>query len=126
MADSVLESWPARKAKGFLSHVFSVSMVVMMTTMAFPAVGAAAAAGGVNATFGDIALAGVDMYWEMLKAPFTDGGVLVDAFSNAAQGDFAPTSYEMGMMDHGAHVDMVHDHGPAVEVTDQAERELGW
>lgn len=85
-------------------HIFSPGMVIMMTAMAFPVVGAAAAAAGTTATLGDIALSTLDMYGHMLSAPFTDGGVLLDAFGSAANGDLAPGSYELGQMaEHGAY-----------------------
>ena len=83
-------------------------MIFMMAAMAFPMIGAAASAAGTTATLGDLGLATVDMYWEMIKAPFTDGGVVVDAVSNAADGNLAANSYEWGMMDHG---EMGHHHG---------------
>lgn len=89
-----------------VKHMFSPTMIFMMAAMAFPAIGVAASAAGTTATLGDIGLATVDMYWEMIQAPFTDGSTVIDAFGNAFDGNFAPQSYEMGMMDHG---NMAHD-----------------
>lgn len=86
---------------GFFKHLFSPTMIFMMVAMALPAVGMAATTAGTGATLGDIGLATVDMYVEMFKAPFTDGGVVSDAFGRAVEGDFAADSYEWGMMDHG-------------------------
>ena len=92
----------------FAKHLFSTTMLFMMAAMAFPMIGAAATTAGTSATLGDLALGTVDMYWEMIKAPFTDGGVVFDALGNAADGNFAANSYEMGMMDHG---NMGMEHG---------------
>lgn len=61
---------------------------VMMVAMVLPGVAAAAASAGATATFGDLALA----MWDMTKSTFAglgSGGALVDAFSNAASGNFA-------------------------------------
>mgnify|MGYP000055947432 CR=1 FL=1 len=99
-------SWLSNTFNKVVKHMFSPTMIFMMAAMAFPIVASAAGSLGAGATFGDIGLATVDMYGEMIAAPFTDGGVVVDAFSNAADGNFAPTSYEMGMMDHSQ---MGHD-----------------
>lgn len=82
-------------------HLFSPTMLFMMAAMAFPMIGAAATAAGTSATIGDLGLATIDMYWEMIKAPFTDGGVVGDALTNAFNGEIAPNSYEIGMTDHG-------------------------
>ncbi len=105
----------------FAKHIFSPTMLIMMTAMAFPAVGAAAASLGTGATFGDIGLATVDMYGSMFTAPFTDGGVIGDAFANAAEGNWAAQSYEFGMMDHGAHI--THAASGVVDLTDEF---AGW
>lgn len=97
-------------------HIFSPTMIFMMAAMAFPMISAAATTAGATATVGDLALGTIDMYWEMIKAPFTDGGIVADALGNAANGNFAPDSYEMGMMDHsnmagGEHAGHVMGHG---------------
>ncbi len=100
--DNSISGWLSRKFKSVIKHAFSPTMIFMMAAMAFPAVSAAAAAAGTGATFGDIGLSTVDMFWEMAKAPFTDGGVVVDAFTNLMDGNIMPGSYEFGSMDHGA------------------------
>jgi hypothetical protein len=84
-------------------HLFSPVMIFMMVAMALPTVGMAAVAAGKTATLGDIAMGTADMFWNMISAPFTDGGVAVDAVSNAAHGNFAANSYQFGSMDHAAH-----------------------
>lgn len=104
MADDTQSgSWLSRTFNSFAKHLFSPTMLIMMAAMVLPAVAVAAPAGA--ATLGDLALGTVDMYWEMIKAPFTDGGVIFDGISNAFNGDILPQNYEMGMMDHGGHME---------------------
>lgn len=106
-------------------HLFSPTMIFMMAAMAFPMIGAAATAAGAKATIGDLALGTIDMYWEMAKAPFTDGGVVVDAFNSATNGNIMPGSYEMGMMDHsnmmsgGEHAGHMMNETPQIESYDE-------
>lgn len=94
--------------KKVAKHLLSPTMIIMMAIMAFPAIAAAVPAG--TATFGDLLMGTVDMYSSMLMAPFTDGGIVVDAVSNAAGGEWAASSYEMGTM-HSMHggEHIVHD-----------------
>lgn len=101
-------SWLSKTFNSVVKHMFSPTMIFMMMAMAFPMASMAASTAGATATLGDIGLATADMYVEMFKAPFTDGGVMLDAFGNAADGNFAANSYEWGMMDggHGGHSDM--------------------
>ncbi|MCC6599003.1 MAG: hypothetical protein IT559_09480 [Alphaproteobacteria bacterium] len=86
-----------------LSTIFNKHTFIhgaLMLGMIFTPVAAAAAAAGSSATFGDLAL-GV---WDMTKSMFAgwgDGGVMLDAFSNAAGGDWAASSYTAGA---GAHM----------------------
>jgi hypothetical protein len=90
----------------FLSHIFNRHMLIhgafMVLGMVVPAVAMAASAAGASATFGDIALGTVDMGVSMVKGTFEGLPALGDAFMNAAGGDWAAQSYQMGMMDHGA------------------------
>ena len=89
-------------------HLLSPTMIIMMVAMVLPVV--ATAAPGSIATFGDILMATADMYGQMLTAPFTDGGVIVDAAGNALEGNWGAYSYEWGMMDHGGHGMEAIDH----------------
>ncbi len=70
---------------GTLFHAF------LMMGMVLAPMGAAVAAAGHTATAGDLAVGTLDMFWKMITGFFTDGNVLVDAFGNAVQGNFAPT-----------------------------------
>jgi hypothetical protein len=103
----------------FAKHLFSPTMIFMMVAMALPAVSAAAAAAGTTATFGDIAMGTLDMGWQMISAPFTDGGTVIDAFQNAGSGNFAAGSYEFGNMHHGASAAVPHTAGAATHVSAQ-------
>lgn len=85
-------------------HVFSPTMLIMMTVMALPAVAAAAPLG--TATIGDLGMGLVDHYITMFSAPFTETQVMADIFTNTASGDLAASSYELG----GAHA-----HGAGAE-----------
>lgn len=93
---------------GFIGHLFSPTMIFMMAAMALPVVAAAAPAGG--ATFGGLITGVVQHYGVMFTAPFTDGGVLLDAFSNAADGRWVSDAASIAtpMMDHSMHHGMHH------------------
>ena len=89
-------------AKWVGHHLFSPTMIFMMVAMALPGVAAAATAVSAKATLGDIGLAVFDHYKTMFIAPFTEFGTVTDAFSSAAQGNWAAGSYELGAHAHGA------------------------
>ncbi len=75
-----------------LSTVFNTHTLIhgaMMLGMVLTPVAAMAASAGATATVGDLALAMWDMGKSMLFG-LGDSGVLVDAFSNAVNGNFMP------------------------------------
>jgi hypothetical protein len=63
---------------------------VLMLGMVLTPVAALAASAGTTATFGDLALGMWDMGKSMVLG-LGDSGVLVDAFSNAVDGNFLPS-----------------------------------
>lgn len=87
--------------KSIAWHTVGPFMILMMTAMSLPAVAAVASAAPAGATFGDIGLATLDHFKTMFTAPFTDGGVVVDAFKNAAHGNWAPTPSEANLSEAG-------------------------
>lgn len=94
--DKSSKSWLRSAFNSVTKHIFSWHMLVMMAVMTLPMVGMAAASVGTSATLGDIGLATVDMTWNMVSAPFTHGGVIVDGVANAFNGNIAPDAYEWG------------------------------
>lgn len=77
-----------------LSAVFNTHTLIhgaMMLGMVLTPVAAMAATAGTTATAGDLALAMWDMGKSMVSG-LGDSGVLVDAFSNAVDGNFMPNA----------------------------------
>ncbi len=101
--------------KSIVKHIFSPTMITMMAIMAFPA---AAAIPPDAVTLTDIGAATVDHFKTMFTAPFTDGGVVVDATKNAIQGDWS-LNYEFGEAHagHGA----VMGHSPTMSPSEHLE-----
>lgn len=89
-----------------LSSIFNTHTLIhgaLMLGMVFTPVAAVAASAGATATFGDLALGTLDMTASMIGGIFSDGGVVIDAFKNAAEGNFMPGSYQLGAHDMATH-----------------------
>ena len=85
-------------------HVFSASMVIMMASMALPALGALA-----DPTLADAGLALAEHYTTMFTAPFMEIDTLGQIAGNTVDGNFG-LSYQWGNA-HAGHVMSAADSG---------------
>lgn len=112
----------AGQDSSILSAIFNKHTLIhgaMMLGMIFTPVAAVAASVGTTATFGDLGLAAFDMLKSMVTG-FADGGVVADAFRNAAEGHWAADSYHLGAHDmatHSAHAALGSPPVPSVSVS---------